>query len=132
MIGIIKMAALSFVLSYGAVTVYNLPVQKLEAAVSSKYQDRIPTSDEVPMQANGGIEQGAAIAGVTSSATKGDRLATPAERCALQAWPYVSEECASRVSGTSPKQVRIISIESRPNGNTSVAALAPTTIVAQR
>ncbi len=41
MIGFIKLAALSAALSYSAVTAYNTPVQKLEAAVGGKYQDRI-------------------------------------------------------------------------------------------
>jgi uncharacterized membrane protein (UPF0182 family) len=132
MFGIIKMAAVSFVLSYGAVTVYNLPVQKLEAAVSGKYQDRIPASEKVPVQAAGEIEQGAAIAGSTSLATKGDRLTTPVERCVSQTWPYVSEECGSRVSGTAPKQIRVISIESRAEGNKLGVALAPRISVAQR
>ncbi len=41
MIGFVKLAALSAAFSYSAVTAYNMPVLKLEAALGGKYQDRI-------------------------------------------------------------------------------------------
>ncbi len=51
MIGFIKLAALSAALSYSAVTAYTMPVQKLEAAVGGKYQDRIRAEVQQPARA---------------------------------------------------------------------------------
>jgi hypothetical protein len=80
MIGLIKMAAVSAALSYGAVTAYNLPVQKLEAAVSGKYQDRIPSSEEAPVRA-AASDHGSMVetAAGPNRSGKGDRLAHPAD-----------------------------------------------------
>jgi hypothetical protein len=51
MMEFIKMAALGAVLSYSAVSAYNQPVRKLEAALSADYQDRIPSTDDGPKTA---------------------------------------------------------------------------------
>ena len=108
MIGIIKIAAVGAALSYGGALVYDLPVRKLETAVSGKYQDRIPASDDAPIASTGPIEQPTAVA-EAAGAGKGDRQTVLHEPAA-----------------------RLITIESREGENTSVLVRLPQTIVAQR
>ena len=108
MIGIIKIAALGAALSYGGALVYDLPVRKLETAVSGKYQDRIPASDDVPIASTGPIERPTAFV-EAQGAGKGDRLTALQEPAA-----------------------RLTTIESREGENTSVLVRRPQTIIAQR
>jgi hypothetical protein len=108
MIGIIKIAAVGAALSYGGALVYDLPVRKLEIAVSSKYQDRIPSSDDGPIATTRPIEQPPVFVG-TPGAGKGDRLTARQEPTA-----------------------RLVTIESREGENTSILVRQPQTIIAQR
>lgn len=108
MIGIIKIAAVGAALSYGGALVYDLPVRKLETAVSSKYQDRIPSSDDAPIATTRHIEQPTALIEATSTG-KGDRLTVRQEPTA-----------------------RLVTIESREGENTSILVRQPQTIIAQR
>jgi len=103
MFGLIKMAALSAALSYSAVTAYNLPVQKLEAAVSGKYRDRIlPGAEDAA--ASETVDQARA-----TGTGKGDRTVT-----------------------RSQPAVQLITIDSREGVNTSVLTRVPQISVAGR
>jgi hypothetical protein len=107
MIGFIKLAALSAALSYSTVIAYNLPVQKLEATVSSKYQDRVLAAKEAPAYAAGTVVQ--SVVETAGSVGRGDRLVT-------------------RFSQADHPST----IESREGMNTSVLTRVPQISIAQR
>jgi hypothetical protein len=48
MMELIKMAVLGAVLSYSAVSAYNQPVRRLEAALSAKHPDHTPVPARIP------------------------------------------------------------------------------------
>ena len=108
MIGIIKIAAVGAALSYGGALIYDLPVQKLETAVSTKYQDRIPSSTDAPVATTPHIGKPTAVVEAAGMG-KGDRLTVLREPAGRQ-----------------------ITIESREAKSTSVLARVPQTVIAQR
>ncbi|MDQ4135016.1 MAG: hypothetical protein M3158_02405 [Pseudomonadota bacterium] len=132
MFGFVKMAALSAVLSYGVVTAYGPTPTADDAATAKPYQDRILPAGQAPVLQAAALTTGAVAAERVSPAGKGDRL-EPTPDCMGQTWPYISAACARRTDGAvQPRSVRVITIENRIDGNTSVLARVPQASVVQR
>jgi hypothetical protein len=129
--GFLKMSALSAVLSFALVTAYNQAWSSQPSPAQGKlYQDRLPAagpaSSEEPRTA------AVPTAPSVSAGRKGDRLSHIGP-CADQTWPYIPPACQSAASDeTSPKAVRVITIESREGANTSVLVRVPQADVASR
>jgi hypothetical protein len=135
MLGFVKMSVLSAVLSFGVVTAYNHAGAAAQAPVPAK-----PFQDRLPAQVGPAAEQvrlsptPVALAPAAAKAGKGDRLPVAADgNCASQTWPTVSLACLSRDDGLpKPSRVRIITVETRDEPNTSVLVRMPHTDVARR
>ena len=68
----IKMVALVAVLSYSALSAYDQPMQKLEAALAGKGPDHVPSRDEGPWAL---IDAGAVPSAAAADGGEGGRLA---------------------------------------------------------
>ena len=136
MFGFVKMAAVSALLSYGVVTVYE-PAPAVSGS-AKVYHDRLVQSDEAPAKAPAQaaadmmVRTTGSVASLPVASGKSDRLVM-APACASQTWPHLSQECVVQDAGSGQqKRVRVIAIENRVGPNTSVLAKAPATGVAQR
>lgn len=108
MLGLIKIAGLSAVLSAGVVTAYEAPV--LAGAGAAKlYTDRIAPEPVALVR----------FAEVQTASVGSD--ARPS--CQSQTWPYLSAECAGDTGGR--KAVRTITIEKRDALNISTLVRVP-------
>jgi hypothetical protein len=128
MIGSIKLAAFGAVLSCGIAAVYDLPTRKLEAAVASKLQDRLPGAGAAVATGVVSVRRAAAPA----RPGKGDRLAPSDETCARQGGSDIPGVCLAGRDGAAPRVVRIITIENREAANTSTLTRVPSITTAQR
>jgi hypothetical protein len=135
MLGLLKMSALSAVLSFVAVTAYNQSVAAGPSAVSQKvFTDRILPDGALSASLAAPAGTISVPSRVTVAGPKGDRLvAVVPTNCADQEWPYIAADCLSRDDGrVKPGHVRVITIERREGENTSVLQRVPQTTVAQR
>jgi hypothetical protein len=136
MLGLIKMSALSAVLSFGVVTAYGGSVPPQGEPVSGKaFHDRIAPDGGTQAQVRFGSARSAApVQAAAGRGVKGDRLAgVTSTACAGQEWPYIDAECLSRDDGRpKPARVRIVTIELRDGTNTSVLQRGPQTEMANR
>jgi hypothetical protein len=128
--GLLKMSALSAVLSFTLVTAYNQAWSSQVEPVHAKiYQERLSAGE--PSARDAGPSSPVALPFV-ATALKGDRLATRAD-CVDQTWPYIAPAClAAGTAGPQEKRVRMITIEARDGKNTSVLVRAPQAEVALR
>ncbi len=108
MIGFVSIAAVSATLSYSAVMGYNQPINKLEAAASGKYQDRVLPTDEAP-HVHGTSVASVSLAGGSDATGKGDRLTRQRDQPA-----------------------QFVTVETRSGLNTSILVRVPQIDVAQR
>ena len=135
MLGLLKMSALSAVLSFVSVTAYNQSVAAGPSAPSGKtFSDRILPDGAVPVALATRVDESRVTAVVKTAGTKGDRLvAGVPTNCADQEWPYIAADCLTRDDGRAkPGHVRVITIERREGANTSVLQRVPQTTIAQR
>lgn len=123
MLGPLKCAAVSAVLSAGVVGVLHAPAKP--------YADRLPASFEAPARAAApvgakpaapGIGAGPKGASEGRGASKGDRLASAA--CGGAAWPYIPAPCVEG-AGAPGRPVRVITVERRPAEGVSVLERVP-------
>jgi hypothetical protein len=143
MYGLLKMSALSALLSFPAVSAYNEALSAPQEAPSAKlYQDRVPSQDGSlsPTRAGMSADTTSSLSpirtGTASHSTpartgtqKGDRLSRG--ECADQVWPYIASACLTGASERG-KAVRMITVEAREGSNTSVLVRMPQTGVAAR
>jgi hypothetical protein len=134
MLALVKMSALSAVLSFGAVQAYERTISPMDGAPSGKaFHDRILPSSGPAATALKTVERDVVSAPVAAGARKGDRIAVVPTNCADQEWPYVAADCLSRNDGhNKPSRVRMITIERREAANVSVLQRVPPTAVANR
>jgi hypothetical protein len=133
MLGLVKMSALSAVLSFGVVQAYDRAVSPMDGAPSTKvFHDRIEPG-------TGGAAKLVSADGPARSGTagrtegKGDRIAVVPTNCAGQEWPYISADCLTRDDGhAKPARVRLITVEHREGANVSVLQRVQPTSVANR
>lgn len=131
MLGLVKMSALSAVLSVGVVTAYNHePVVARDGG--KLYNDRLSGETASPLVT--GSTAPASVQPAMTGGRKGDRLAVSSGKtCAAQTWPYLAQACLSRSDGRDvPAQVRVITIETREGLNTSILQRIPQTDIARR
>ena len=135
MLGLMKMSALSAVLSFVGVTAYNQSVSAGPSAPSEKaFTDRILPDGAVSASLATPVGRTSAPSRVTAAGGKGDRLvAVVPTNCVDQEWPYIAADCLTRDDGRAkPGHVRVITIERREGENTSVLQRVPQTTMAQR
>jgi hypothetical protein len=130
MFSTIKIAGLSAILAAGVVAALDFPQASAAAPVPTKaFNDRLAQADAatVPAQRVRIATQAMAETSPASTAgSKGDRLVTAAADCAGQAWPNIARDCLAPADGTpARKVVRMITVETREAGNTSVLARLP-------
>ncbi|WP_046864964.1 hypothetical protein [Microvirga massiliensis] len=134
MFGLVKMSAVSAVLSVGIVTTFDPPaLWAQDAPVVKPFQDRIAADEGVASSGAADERTSSAdfIAVTPVRNTKSNRLTTSSDRCAAQTWPHLSSDCISGASGGLSRQVRVITIERREGTNTSILTRVPQA-VAQR
>jgi len=134
MFGLVKMSAVSAVLSVGIVTAFDPPALWAQDAPAVKpFQDRIAADESVASSEDADEQTSSTgfIAATPVRRTKSNRLATSSDGCSAQTWPFLSSDCISGASGGLSRQVRIITIERREGTNTSVLTRVPQA-VAQR
>jgi hypothetical protein len=134
MFGLVKMSALSAVLSFAVVTTFDPPPLWAQGTQHAKpFQDRIASDDNsvILRTSLDPRSSGAFAVPVPVRTAKGDRLKTRPGHCADQTWPYLSDDCMAGAAGRPSRQVRVITVESRHEPNTSVLNRIPQTI-AQR
>lgn len=138
MLGLVKMSALSAVLSFGVVQAYDRAASPFEGAQAGKaftgkaFHDRIePGSGSAAKAAS--TDRNTTSAPVAAGQGKADRIAVVPTNCADQEWPYISADCLSREDGhNKPGRVRMITIEHREGSNVSVLQRVLPTTVANR
>src|SRR4051794_30856040 len=133
MLGLVKMSALSAVLSFGVVQAYDRAASPLDGAPSGKaFHDRIEPGSDLAERAVL-ADRVATPSPNTSRQGKGDRIAVVPTNCADEEWPYISAECLSRDDGhNKPGRVRMITIEHREGANVSVLQRVLPSAVANR
>ena len=133
MLGLVKMSALSAVLSFGVVQAYDRAASPVDGAPSGKaFHDRIEPGLGAAARASA-ADRNVSAASAGAGQRKGDRIAVVPTNCADQEWPYISADCLSRDDGhTKPGRVRMITIEQRDGGNVSVLHRVLPTTVANR
>ena len=110
MFGLVKLSALSAVLSFGVVTVFAPASPSAEAAPAGKpFQGRIAASDgAAPLRAASGQQTaGDFNSPIPARIAKGDRLRTLPNHCAGQTWPYVSSDCIADRDGRPMPTMRL-------------------------
>lgn len=141
MLGFVKLAAISAVLSYGVVNAFASAEMPAGPTTAKLFQDRIVPRDEaaaprfipavqVVDETTGSTATRSDGRGDRQGDRKGDRLAErpSGAGCEAQAWPYVSPDCISGQNASAPKRVRVITIESRPGPNVSVLSRTGETV----
>jgi hypothetical protein len=137
MLGFVKLAAISAVLSYGVVNAFASAEVPAEPTTAKLFQDRIVPRDEAAaprlIPAVQVVDETTGSIATRSDGQgnrKGDRLAerTSGTGCEAQAWPYVSPDCIRGQNASAPKRVRVITIESRPGPNVSVLSRTGETV----
>jgi hypothetical protein len=128
--GLLKMSALSAVLSFTLVTAYNQAwSSQVEPGQRKIYQERLSAGEASAQDAR--PSSPVALPSI-STAVKGDRLAAHAN-CVDQTWPYIASTClAASTAGSQEKRVRMITIEAREGENTSVLVRVPQAEIASR
>jgi hypothetical protein len=128
--GLLKMSALSAVLSFTLVTAYNHAwSSQAEPAHRKIYQERLSTDDA---SARDALPSSPVALPSISTALKGDRLAAHPD-CIDQTWPHIAPAClAASNAGLQEKRVRTITIEAREGANTSVLVRVPQAEIASR
>ena len=138
MLGILKLAAVSAVLSAGLVAADGISAAREIGPVPAKtYTDRVPASGVLtePVQvAYAGVTPGDRRAADMATTTgKGDsQREKPAKSCEAQIWPNIARHCIASSDAEPRKLVRTITIESRDGANTSVLTRVSAATVAQR
>lgn len=132
MLGLVKMSALSAVLSFGVVQAYDHATSPVGQEPSGKaFHDRILPGVGTAARAESPVAV-LPVRGVADG-QKGDRLAVVAPNCTDQEWPYLSADCLARDDGhQKPGRVRVITIERREGVGVSVLERTPVTAVANR
>jgi hypothetical protein len=138
MFELMKIVGLSAVLSAGVVTASEMGGRPDQGAASGKtYQDRIPAGEPTPAQAlrityaAASMDEGQGSRAFKDG--KGDLVRTTSQgACASQAWPNIAPECLGTADRTSPRSVRMITVEQREGANTSVLVRIPAAEIAQR
>jgi hypothetical protein len=132
MLGFVKMSALSAVLSFGLVTVYNQG-PGAQTSGGKPFQERLlpGAADDLTTGSLSGAAS--SVASHSSSGPKGDRLDVASTDCKAQAWPHLAQSCLTRTDGRpAPARVRMITFETREGANTSVLRRVPQTELARR
>ena len=137
MLGILKLAAVSAVLSAGVVAFDGISVARETGPVPAKtFTDRVPASGVAaePVQvAYAGVTPGDRHAVEVATTGKGDsQREKPMKSCEAQTWPNIARHCIASSDAEPRKLVRTITIESREGANTSVLARVSAATVAQR
>src|SRR5215207_2577466 len=115
MLGILKLAAVSAVLSAGLVAADGISAAREIGPVPAKtYTDRVPASGVLaePVQV--------AYAGVATTGKGDSQREKPAKSCEAQTWPNIARHCIASSDAEPRKLIRTITIESRDGANTSV------------
>jgi hypothetical protein len=120
MIGLLKIAGLSAVLSAGLVTAFEgsvAPAQTL--AAGTKRLDRLTQGEGEPARARTGSD--------CAASQHRDSLRPASAGCAEQTWPYIAPVCVTSTRDTPPRAAaRLITIEQRrEDANTSVLVRMP-------
>jgi hypothetical protein len=127
--GLLKMSALSAVLSFTVVTAYNHAwSSQVEPGQRKIYQERLSTDAAWAQDARPAAP--VALPWI-ATALKGDRLAAH-PNCVDQTWPHIAPACLAASAGSQEKRVRMITIETREGENTSVLVRVPQAEIASR
>jgi len=133
MIGVLKLAAISAVLSAGVVTAHDISTAR-DLPPGKVYTDRVPSAGAPSTQlAYAGVTPGDRRAAEVVSTGKGDsERPKRARSCEKQVWPHISRHCIAATGVEPRKLVRTITIESREGENTSVLTRVSAAALAQR
>jgi hypothetical protein len=137
MLGILKLAAVSAVLSAGLVAADGISAAREIGPVPAKtYTDRVPASGVLaePVQvAYAGVTPGDRRAADVATTGKGDsQREKPAKSCEAQTWPNIARHCIASSDAEPRRLIRTITIESRDGATTSVLTRVSAATVAQR
>jgi hypothetical protein len=134
MLGLVKMSALSAILSVGVVATYSDDTVPVDTASTGKlYHDRVLPEGEEPLTV-GSIAAVTSASPVVDRSRKGDRLtgATP-DGCSARGGASAAVACVSGSKDRQPsRRSRVITVETRDVPDVSVLWRVTATDIAQR